>query len=528
MADFAIVVGGLGIFLLGMIVMTDGLRQLAGKTLKASLLKFTNSPVSGACMGTVSTAILQSSSATTVATVGFVNSELMSFHNALGIIIGANLGTTITGWIVALVGFKLKLGILALPIIFIGSALRLFTSGKTASAGLALAGFGLIFVGIGTLQDGMSTLQSVVSFTHFAGDTLAGRLQLVGLGILFTIITQSSSAGVAATITALFSGLISWPQAAALIIGMDIGTTVTAAMATIGANVSAKRTGFSHVIYNLVTGIVAFMMIGPFMNLLEYSAPGIIQNEAELSLVAFHSSFNFLGVVLILPFTHHFARFIDSLIHNQPSRFTKGLDESLLDEPHHSMSAVQHSINELYRSLIICMERQLITCVSEENLYSLAEIQKALDETHYFLDQITTKESDELLRLKALLRAMDHLQRLHERLDEELDRCIIARQSSELEPICRLLRNVILGTHQSFERNEWYRAQQQAQKCLKSIELLLPRLQESVTEKTALGKADVPEATAELEAIRWVYRVSKHIAVINHSLHEASIATSKN
>ncbi|MGH1463588.1 MAG: Na/Pi cotransporter family protein [Neptuniibacter sp.] len=526
MTDIAIVVGGLGIFLLGMIVMTDGLRQLAGKSLKAALLRFTNSPVSGACMGTFSTAVLQSSSATTVATVGFVNAELMSFHNALGIIIGANLGTTFTGWIVALIGFKLKLGIISLPLIFIGSALRLFATGKTAASGLALAGFGLIFVGISTLQDGMSALQSVISFSHFSGDTFAGRLQLVGLGIIFTIITQSSSAGVAATLTALFSGLITWPQAAALVIGMDIGTTVTAAMATIGTSVSAKRTGFSHVIYNLATGIMAFLMIGPFMLLVSQINPDLFEENAELTLVAFHSSFNFLGVVLILPFIHQFARFIDRIIQAPPSRFTEGLDESLLEQPQFAMTAVQHSIEDLYKSLLINLEQHLLKGVTAKSSHTLIELQTALDETHRYLDLITTTKPDELLRLKALLRAMDHLQRLHERLEEDLDRCITARESSDLCLITDALNKTVLITLSSIKSSKWQKANHETSQFFKSIELLIPELQEMTTEKTALGQVDVPQGTAELEAIRWVYRVSRHISTINLSLEESSLATS--
>ncbi|MCG8325163.1 MAG: Na/Pi symporter, partial [Thiotrichales bacterium] len=140
--------GGLGLFLLGMIIMTGSIRELAGSSLRRFLLKFTKTPVSGVLTGTVSTAILQSSSATTVASVGFVAAGILTFSQALGIIFGANIGTTVTGWMVALLGFKLKLGEIVLPLILIGAALKLFGKGKAGSAGLALAGFGLIFVGI--------------------------------------------------------------------------------------------------------------------------------------------------------------------------------------------------------------------------------------------------------------------------------------------------------------------------------------------------------------------------------------------
>ena len=152
MQDLITALGGIGVFLLGMVVMTEGLKSLAGARISAWLADATRSPASGAVTGAIGTAILQSSSATTVAAVGFVGAGILTFSQSLGIIFGANLGTTITGWMVALVGFKLKLGSLLLPLIFGGVLLRIFASGRLASIGYACAGFGLIFVGIDLLQ----------------------------------------------------------------------------------------------------------------------------------------------------------------------------------------------------------------------------------------------------------------------------------------------------------------------------------------------------------------------------------------
>ena len=180
--------GGLGLFLVGMIVMTDGLRGLAGDSMRLALMRFTRSPVSGAVTGAIATAVLQSSSATTVAAVGFVGAGLLGFAEALGIIFGANIGTTITGWLVALLGFKLKLGIVVLPLILVGALMRLFGKGRVAHSGTALAGFGLIFVGIGLMQTGMAGLQDVITPAQLPQDTWGGRLSLVALGILITII----------------------------------------------------------------------------------------------------------------------------------------------------------------------------------------------------------------------------------------------------------------------------------------------------------------------------------------------------
>ncbi|MCG8585358.1 MAG: Na/Pi symporter, partial [Pirellulales bacterium] len=195
--------GGLGLFLLGMTVMSEGLKSLAHDRLRALLSRFTRSPTTGAATGAITTAIIQSSSATTVAAVGFVGAGLLTFPQSLGIIFGANIGTTITGWLVAILGFKFKLGDAITPLILIGVFLRLFGSRRLSALGYALAGFGLIFVGIRMLQEGMQAFSGLVTPESFPDDTFTGRLLLVLIGVAITIVTQSSSAGVAAAMAAL-------------------------------------------------------------------------------------------------------------------------------------------------------------------------------------------------------------------------------------------------------------------------------------------------------------------------------------
>ena len=205
-------IGGLGLFLFGMSVMTEGLQGLAGNLLHKLLARFTRSPLSGAISGAVATAILQSSSATTVAAVGFVAAGLLTFSQALGIIFGANLGTTVTGWLVALLGLKLNIGDLTLPLVLLGALMRLFGYARVASAGTAIAGFGLVFLGITVLQQGMAVFHDVVTPDSFPADNLGGRMLLVMLGIAITLVTQSSSAGVAAALTGVYTGTLGFPR----------------------------------------------------------------------------------------------------------------------------------------------------------------------------------------------------------------------------------------------------------------------------------------------------------------------------
>ena len=186
-------IGGLGLFLLGMLILTEGLNALAGNQLRRWLARYTKTPVSAAATGALTTAVIQSSSATTVTAVGIVGAGFLTFSQALGIIFGANIGTTITGWLVAIGGFKLDLGYIVLTLVLLGTMMRLFGGGRWPQIGWALAGFSLLFVGIETMQQGMEPLKGLVTPEDFPDDTLFGRFTLVLLGVAITLVTQSSS-----------------------------------------------------------------------------------------------------------------------------------------------------------------------------------------------------------------------------------------------------------------------------------------------------------------------------------------------
>lgn len=524
-------VGGLGLFLFGMIVMTDGLKSLAGDAIRRALMRLTRSPLSGATTGAACTAILQSSSATTVAAVGFVGAGLMSFPSALGIIFGANIGTTITGWMVALLGFKLQLGLLVLPLIFAGAIMRLFGEGRLARSGYALAGFGLIFVGITTMQQGMSDLHGVVSFEQLSGDSIGGRLLLVLLGIIFTLITQSSSAGVATALTALFSGFISFEQAAALVIGMDIGTTATAALATVGGSTGARRTGFSHVIYNCFTGCGAFLLITPYVLLWEAVSPGALIVNAEIALVAFHTSFNLLGLIAVLPFAHHFARFIERLIPAKLPQPLDQLDRSLLQEPSVALTAVQAAIELDLKQLLSRVSRLLASTPpldqSAEGEKGEREMEQSLDQSQDYLDEIHLRREDsrEWPRLVTLIHTLDHMQRLHERCDEETERAVTARTTADLKPHCSLLVDSIRKIELAIIDNRWQEAAQLATATAGVIDAQRSEVRARVMDSIGSGEISVSDGTARLEAIRWLRRVSYHIARITDHLTRAYLVS---
>lgn len=521
MASLFQAIGGIGVFLLGMVVMTEGLKSLAGARISQWLADATRSPSSGALTGAISTAILQSSSATTVAAVGFVGAGLLTFSQSLGIIFGANIGTTITGWMVALIGFKLKLGSLLLPLIFIGIMLRIFSAGRTAQAGLSLAGFGLIFLGIDVLQQAAAAYTDLVDLNLLPSDSWTGRIQLVAMGIAVTVITQSSSAGVAAALVAINAGAINFEQGAALVIGMDVGTTITAAVATVGGSAGSKRTGFSHVIYNCFTGVGALILISPFVFFWERVIGVALLANPEIALVGFHTTFNLLGAFLVLPFTAKFAALMIKLVPDTRPRYARGLDKALLKEPGVALLAAQKIIVAEFLTLMVSINL-ILEHEKEELRADMPRLQSILDETHEFLDQISFRkpESPEARRLIALIHAIDHMQRLHERCDEDLDRALVASQRPELTEVEVILDTRIDEIITAIEEQRLDDACELSKQTHLSILAMEDPQREKIYTAVARGEIDIRYATECAEALRWLTRVSRHISRICLYLHK--------
>ena len=521
--------GGLGLFLLGMVIMTDGLKRLAGDRLRSILFEFTRTPTSGATTGAITTAIVQSSSATTVAAVGFVGAGLMTFPNALGIIFGANVGTTITGWLVALLGFKFSIDNLALPLILLGVLLHLFSKGKVAQGGLALAGFGLLFVGLDTMQIAMVDMRSLLDFTQLPADNFWGLIKLLLIGLLFTVVTQSSSAGVAVTLTALFTGLIEFEQAAALVIGMDVGTTVTSLIASIGGTVGAKRTGLSHVVYNALTAVLALLLIAPYTLAWSFFAPGELNNYAELALVGFHTLFNAVGVLAILPFAKPFARLIERLVPDKPGEHTQRLEPQLLNTPEMALNAVQNTLIDLTHALVTELQRLMHSHPVGAYSSHLEVLQIELDQTQSYLDHIHLHQSDYKLwgRLTSMIHALDHLQRLHERCEEEADRAEASKKFPTLSKATQRLSADLSALHQHINNGKWTQAVNQSQALHQFIKQDAEDYRHKMVQKMGQGEIDANACWDALEAIRWMERVSKHLYRINYHLQKMLLSSGK-
>lgn len=339
-------VGGLGLFLLGMSLMTDGLKLAAGPALMRILAAATRTRGHALGAGMLVTAAVQSSSAVTVATIGFVNAGVLGLSGALWVLFGANVGTTMTGWIVALVGLKFDIQALALPLIGIGTVMRL--SGerlRRGALGSALAGFGLLFLGISMLQSAFSGLTGHVTLPQ-GGGAVAVLAQLA-VGLVMTVVMQSSSASIAIALTAAQGGLIPLHGAAAVVIGANVGTTVTAVLATIGATSNARRAAAAHVLFNAITAAVALALLPWLVAELAQGAQRVgMGGDVAAVLALFHTTFNLLGVLLMWPLTDRLTAWLGARfreredIEGQP-RF---LDDNVMAVPALAVQALEREI----------------------------------------------------------------------------------------------------------------------------------------------------------------------------------------
>jgi phosphate:Na+ symporter len=520
--DIVLALGGVGLFLLGMQLMTEGMRDLAGLALRRRLATLTSTPLSGAVTGAVATAMVQSSSAVIVAAVGFVGAGLMTFPQALGVVFGANVGTTVTGWLVALIGFKLQLGQLALPLVLAGALARLFGRGRWRPGGLALAGFGLLFSGIGAMQGGLAGWEGAVTPDDFPGDDWAGRLQLLALGMLITVITQSSSAGVAAALVALHAGAIAFPQAAALVIGMNVGTTFTALLAAVGGASAARRSAIAHLVYNVLTGALALALLGalgPWLSGIGAGGPG----DAQLALVAFHTGFNVMGAALALPFAAHFARLIIRLTPEPRGALDAGLDDTLLQAPNAALDAAAATLSEIARRLIGAAAALADPARPDPPEGLLSRLEAALAETRGYLDRIpgAAHETGAQDRLIASFHALDHLERLQRRCADALARRD-ARAEARRDPRLRRLLRVAASV---WDRLPVLPGPRAAADRADRLRRLLRAQREPVRARAiaalAAERVDADQAVARLDAIRWLHRVSYHAWRISEHLERA-------
>lgn len=298
---------GLGIFLFGMFLLEEGIHVLSGRTFQRLLQRFTNHRLKAVLTGTIATAVLQSSSAVTLMVLAFAGAGVLAMSNAIGVILGANLGTTFTAWIVATVGFKLNIETFAMPFIGIGGLGLIFLGKKPRFAAVSrlLTGFGFLFMGLEYMKVAVSSYTESVGVEQFAN--LHPALFLV-MGFVLTGVTQSSSASLAIILSAVHAGIADLPSAALFVIGANLGTTVTVMLGSLGGPAVKKRVALSHLTFNGITGALALVVLPLLLKFVALWVDPI--RDPVTGLALFHTSFNLMGVLVFLPFTETLGRWV--------------------------------------------------------------------------------------------------------------------------------------------------------------------------------------------------------------------------
>ncbi len=340
--------GGIGLFLLGMWLMTDGLKLAAGPALHRILARSTGTRGRAFLSGVAITALVQSSSVVTVAAIGFINAGLLTLTGVLWVLFGANVGTTMTGWLVALAGVDIRIEAYALPLVGIGMVLHL-TAGqgqRRGPLGLALAGFGTLFLGIDVLRDAFSGIGSQLELPDFGRGPAALVVQVLA-GATLTVLMQSSSAALAVALTAAQGGVLPIEAAAAVVVGANVGTTVKALLAAVGATPNAKRAALGHVLFNLLTAAVALAILPALLAAILAARDALgLESGPTVTLALFHTAFNVLGVLLMWPLADRLAAFLERRFRTQEDDGARPrhLDESVLAVPELALQALEREL----------------------------------------------------------------------------------------------------------------------------------------------------------------------------------------
>lgn len=338
---------GLGIFLFGMRFMEESIQNIAGAAFKRFLRKQTSTKLKAILSGALVTAVLQSSSVVTLMVLAFVGAGVIALQNALGIIIGANLGTTFTGWIVTLLGFKLNIESFALPLIAMGgiSIAFLSNSPKIKELGRFAIGFGFLFLGLDYMKSAIEFLANNVDLTQYIN---YGSWVYFFIGFVLTAIIQSSSASMVITLSALSTGIIPLEAAIIMVIGSDLGTTITALLGSIGGSSVTKRAAFSHFSFNIITAIIGLSLLKPIVYVIVHI---FSVTDPLVRLVSFHSIFNFLGIVAVFPFLNLFARMLERTFKGETTQVSHYIPNVTTSVPDAALAALKKELEGLLQHI---------------------------------------------------------------------------------------------------------------------------------------------------------------------------------
>lgn len=436
-------IGGFGLFMYGLKVFSDGLQESTENALKDILHKVTQNKILGISLGFLITAIVQSSSAVTVMTVSFVNANLLTLSQAINIILGANIGTTVTGWIISL-----NIDVLALPSLGIGSIIVIFGSEnrKLKFFGEILMGFGMIFYGLILMKTAFEGVRGSEDFEKVFlmanADTMYGRFLCVVIGMVVTAIIQSSSAALGVTISLASVGLIDYPTGVALILGQNIGTTITAVLATLGASTNAKRAALVHCLFNIFGVVYMFFLFPYYIKLVDIIVgfmnigdPNLVINNKYVNIsfyiAAAHTMFNIINVIVFYFLTEKLEKIVCIIIKDkEDEKHVSVLSDKLLNMPVSAEIEVRKEVTymgDIAKKMLARIE-QLFDNPSERLLTKIRDHEKMLDNTdqeiHAFLLKLLGKNTLNSANIASLINISTYYENLGDNL-KDLGKAII-------------------------------------------------------------------------------------------------------
>ena len=491
--------GGLGLFLLGIHHLTEGLKGLAGDSLRRALQRLVSGRFTAVLSGAFFTAVIQSSTAAILTVIGFVSAGLVTFVQAVGMIVGATLGTTSTLWLVAIFGLRFRISAAALPMLGIGAFLWLIARGKTRSFGAILAGFGLIFTGIDFLQTAMGGVSW--NLEAFAGHGFAAPWILAGIGIVMSIVMQSSTAAGATTLVALNAGSLTFQQGCAMIVGQSIGTAATTGLVMVGGSLAVRRSSMAHIIFSVIVGILGILFLGPLTAAADWVGARLYDPDGVLAMATFSSLFKLAGIVVFYPWLDGFARFIVRISGKGSESAVSRLDPALAEAGAAvALEAAWRAILEVARSTVDAIRRRL----SGESIKYDPPLE-AVQQIEHFLESLpieTTDLSTIGSRLVRLVHALDHLSGLNDDLKRISPVVIEGQAPAGFKAGAQALSDWLDATKDPNEKP--------ASAIFETLEAASKQLNEErktgrakILEQTALQGTPMATARGDLETLAW-------------------------
>ena len=387
--DFKEISAGVAIFLFGMLTLEEGFKVFSGGTLEKILQESTDKLHKSITFGFVATAIMQSSSLVSVLTISFIGAGLIGLAQGIGIILGANIGTTTGAWLMAGFGLKVKISAYAMPMLVFGIILIFQKAKSLKGIGYILAGLGFLFLGIHYMKEGFEAFKDSVDLASFSVEGFKGLIIFIGIGILATVVMQSSHATIVLILAALSVGQITYENALALTIGANIGTTITAVIGSLSSNIDGKRLAAAHFIFNIMTAIIAIIFIDQIMSIVAIISDslGISSDNHTLRLAVFDSFFKIMGVIIFIPFVNTLVNFLQKTIKSSKKNLkglqkdtARYLNNSVLELPTTAMASIKRETNHLYENAFEIIAHGIN--IKRSNILSDMPIQQVVEEKY--------------------------------------------------------------------------------------------------------------------------------------------------